>query len=170
MKAPKMNPLKKIIATAVVLFGLLSFNTKENQPLPSNLNLEEINIFEMLNAQQFECRPSSEFMFYVEMSLVKKVRGASQINAKVYLSDKVSGKRKLLANENIQISKFEGIFFNQENHFEKEISPVYFKNGDILIGEDSKTAHYFKKLMQFDVVYAAYIRATNQLLELKRTI
>ncbi|TXD52754.1 MULTISPECIES: hypothetical protein [unclassified Polaribacter] len=93
---------------------IFSFTTKEKKSVTSNLMLKDMNAIEVLLKQQFECRPSSKFMFYVETNLIKKVRGANNISAKVYFLDKVSGQKKLLAAEIIQVSKFKGAIALQQ--------------------------------------------------------
>jgi hypothetical protein len=168
-----MKSLNKVLAIAVLLTGIFSFSTKsfstKDKTNPeSHLNLEEINIFEMLSKQQFECRPSLEFMFYVETNLVKRMRGANEINAKVYFFDKLSGKKRLLANEIVQINAFKGAIVNHTS--ENVFKPIRLKNGDKIIGTATKAPYSFSELMQFESIYNSYINATNILLVLKRTI
>jgi hypothetical protein len=168
-----MKSLKKVMAIAVLLIGFFSFSTesfgtKDKINPESYLNLEEINIFEMLSKQQFECRPSSEFMFYVETNLVKRMRGANEINAKVYFFDKLFGKKLLLANEIVQIKTFQGAIVNHTS--ENVFKPIRLKNGDTIIDTVTKTPYSFIELLQFESIYNSYISATNNLLALKRTI
>lgn len=163
-----MKSLKKIMATAVLIVGIFSFSTKDKIKPESHLNLEEIDIFEMLSKQQFECRPSSEFMFYVETNLVKRMRGANQINAKVYFFDKLSREKRLLANEIVQVNTFKGTIVNHTS--ENVFKPIRLKNGDTIIGTATKTPYSFRELMQFESIYNSYTNATNKLLAIKRTI
>ena len=114
-----MNPLKKITVLFVLLLTLFSFVKKEINSADIKSNLEEINVINILSKQKYECRPSSKYMFYVEANLVKKVRGANNINAKIFFLDKVSGIKNLLASENIQINKFKGAIAIQQNTSEK---------------------------------------------------
>ena len=79
-----MNPLKKITVLFVLLLTLFSFVKKEINSADIKSNLEEINVINILSKQKYECRPSSKYMFYVEANLVKKVRGANNINAKIF--------------------------------------------------------------------------------------
>jgi hypothetical protein len=163
-----MKSLKKIAALAVIIISLFSFGSKK-EIKSLDLNLDKINVVEMLSQQQFECRPSSDFMFYVETSLIKKIRGANNINAKVYILDKSSGKMNLLAQENIQVNKFEGaiaIESNNKNNFES----IVLENGDKIIGGSEKAPYAFNELIKNEAIYNSYINATNKLLKLKRTI
>ena len=165
-----MKSLKKIAALAVVLIGIFAFSTK-TAPLPkSSLNLEAINVVDMLSKQQFECRPSSDVMFYVETNIVKKIRGANNINAKVYLVDRASGNKSLLAVENLQINKFEGAIAIGHHDVIDGFAPTKIANGDKIIGSLEKAPYSFKELIKYEAIYNAYINATNKLLDLKRTI
>lgn len=165
-----MNSLKKFTALAVILVGIFAFASEDTKTPKSSLNLDEINVIEVLSNQQFECRPSSEFMFFVETNLVKKIRGASKINAKVYLLDKISGKKKLLASENIQINKFKDAIAIHEHKTEKAFKNLVLSNGDKIIGGSEKATFSFEELIQYESIYNSYISATNKLLRLKRTI
>lgn len=166
-----MKSLKKVAALAVILIGIFSFSKKENEPeLESSLNLEEINVVEMLSKQQFECRPSSNFMFYVEANLVKKIRGANNINAKVFILDKTSGKKSLLAEENIQVNKFEGAIAIDDHNENNIIIDSILENGDKIIGGSEKAVYAFDELVKYEAIYNSYINATNKLLRLKRSI
>ena len=165
-----MKPLKKFMALAVILIGIFSFSKKENTSPKATLNIENINIVEILSKQQFECRPSSDFIFYVETSLVKKIRGANQINAKVFILDKVSGSKSLLAQENLQINKFKDSIeindYNSENAFMSSI----LENGDKIIGGSDKAPYSFNDLIKYESIYNGYINSTNKLLKLNRSI
>lgn len=161
-----MKPLKKFMALAVILIGIFSFSKKEKKSLETALNLESINVVEMLSKQQFECRPSSDFMFYVETSLVKKVRGANNINAKVFILDKATGQKSLLAQENIQVKKFEDSIEIKDHIFEDSI----LDNGDKIIGGSEKSPYVFNDLVKYESIYNGYINSTNKLLRLKRSI
>jgi hypothetical protein len=165
-----MKPLKKFTALAVILIGIFSFSKKETKSLESSLNLEKINIVEVLSKQQFECRPSSDFMFYVETNLVKKIRGANNINAKVYILDKTTGKKNLLAQENIQINKFEGSIAIKDHNATNVFKNSILENGDKIIGGSEKAPYAFDELVKYEAIYNGYINATNKLLRLKRSI
>lgn len=165
-----MKPLKKFAALAVILIGIFSFSKKEIHTTELALNLEGINIEQLLTKQQFECRPTSDFMFYVETDLVKKVRGANNINAKVFILDKVSGQKSLLAQENIQIKKYQDAIalegFSENENFKTTI----LENGDKIIGGSEKSLYAFDELVKYEAIYNGYINATNKLLRLKRSI
>ena len=165
-----MNPLKKITVLFVLLLTLFSFVKKEINSADIKSNLEEINVINILSKQKYECRPSSKYMFYVEANLVKKVRGANNINAKIFFLDKVSGIKNLLASENIQINKFKGAIAIQQNTSEKAFQTFVLKNGDIIIGDSENAPYSFKELISFESIYNSYVYATNNLLEMKRSI
>lgn len=165
-----MKPLKKITALAVILIGIFSFSKKENTTVKTALNLENINVVEVLSKQQFECRASSDFIFYVETDLVKKIRGASHINAKVFILDKVSGSKNLLAQENIQVNKFEDSIEIKDHNSEDAFIRSVLKNGDKIIGDSNNTPFAFNELLKFESIYNGYINSTNKLLRLKRSI
>lgn len=165
-----MKPLKKFMALAVILIGIFSFNKKENKSSTTALNLENINVVDVLSNQQFECRPSSDFIFYVETNLVKKIRGANQINAKVFILDKISGSKSLLAQENIQVNKFEDSIEIKDYSAEDNFMTSLLENGDVIIGGSEKAPFAFNDLIKYESIYNGYINSTNKLLRLKRSI
>lgn len=165
-----MKPLKKFMALAVLLIGIFSFNKKENKSVETALNLDGINVVEMLSKQHFECRPTSDFMFYVETSLVKKIRGANNINAKVFILDKITGKKNLLAQENIQVKKYEDSIEIEDFDSENAFKSLILENGDKIIGSSEKAPFAFDELVKYESIYNGYINATNKLLKLKRSI
>lgn len=165
-----MKSLKKVAALAVVLIGIFAFSTKTTTVPKSSLNLEAINVVDMLSKQQFECRPSSDVMFYVETSIVKKVRGANNINAKVYLIDRASGNKSLLAVENLQVKKFQDAIAIGEHDAIDGFETSTIANGDKITGSLEKAPYNFEELIKYEAIYNAYVNSTNKLLDLKRTI
>ncbi len=159
---------KKFLTLAFILICILSSNSKENKLL--ELNLAEINIIEVLFDQQFGCGPSSEFLFYVETNLIKKIRGANIINAKVYVLEKVSGRKKLLATENIQVNKFKGAIAIQEHNIERTFKSYLLDNGDKVLGGSEKLTISFNKLIKYESIYNSYLNATDKLLGKQRSI
>ena len=147
-----MKPLKKVTALAVVLVGIFAFHKADYTPAKTSLNLNNINVIETLSKQQFECRPVSDFMFYVETDLVKKIRGANNINAKVYILDKSTGQKALLADENIQIKKFEGAIELKDHSEEGSFKNEIIQNGDILTGSSEKAPFTFDELIQYESI------------------
>lgn len=158
------------MALAVILIGIFSFSKKEDTSFKTALNLENINVVEVLSKQQFECRPSSNFIFYVETSLVKKIRGANQINAKVFILDKVSGSKSLLAQENVQINKFKDSIEIKDHNSESAFMSSVLDNGDKVIGGSEKAPYNFNELIKYESIYNGYINSTNKLLKLNRSI
>jgi hypothetical protein len=165
-----MKSLKKIMALAVILIGIFSFSAKETKTVETKLNLEGINVIEMLSKQQFECRPTSEFMFSVETKLVKKIRGANNINAKVYIVDKISGNKSLLADENVQINKFKGAVSIKDESATETFKNSLLVNGDKIIGGSQEALYSFDELIKYESIYNGYINSTNKLLKMKRSI
>lgn len=167
-----MKPLRKFAALAVVLIGIFSFSKKENTSLKSSLNLDGINVIEVLTKQQFECRPSTDFMFYVETNLIKKIRGANNINARVYILDKATGKKNLLAQENIQVNKYKGSIAIEDHGEVNDFESSFLVNGDKIIGGNftKKSPYSFSELIKHEAIYNSYINATNKLLKQNRSI
>ena len=166
-----MKPLKKIAALAVVLICVLSFIKKEKQPTTSTFNLESINIEDVLAKHQFECRPSSDFVFYVETDIVKKIRGANNINAKVFILDKATGRKNLLAQENLQVKKYDDAIAIKDHSFSNDNQKnTVLVNGDKIIGGSGDAPYSFNELVKYDAIYNSYIHSTNKLLRLKRSI
>jgi hypothetical protein len=58
-------------------------------------------------------------MFYAETNLIKKLRGANNINAEISLLDKVSRKKIALMHENIQINRFKDTIVGKDFQFKK---------------------------------------------------
>lgn len=164
-----MKPLRKIAALAVVLICVLSFIKKENETFKPALKLEFINIDNVLAEQQFHCRPTSDFAIYVETDLVKKIRGASNINAKVFIVDKISGRKNLLAQENILVKKFEDAIAIKDFSTNNDALST-LDNGDTIIGGSEKGQFTFEELVKYDAIYNSYINATNKLLNIQRSI
>ncbi|APZ45678.1 hypothetical protein BW723_04910 [Polaribacter reichenbachii] len=165
-----MKPLKKVAALAVVLIGILSFSIKETNKVKPSLNLDEINIDELLSSKQFECRPDCDFTFNVETELIKKVRGGNNINAKVYITEKSTGKTSLLSQENIQIKKYKDAIAIEGLVSGDNFKNTILENGDKIIGSSNDQQYAFEELIKNETIYNSYINATNELLRLKRSI
>jgi len=165
-----MKPLKKFTAVAVLLIGILAFSKNKSTKTDLSLNLDEINVEEILSKQEKEGRTPANFSFYVETDLVKKIRGASNINAKVYILDKSTGKKSLLAEENIQIKKYQDAIALGGFDINQNLKSTILENGDKIIGSSEKTPFAFDKLVKYETIYNDYIDASNKLLRLKRSI
>jgi len=166
-----MKPLKKFSALAVVLIVILSFSKKEINDVQPTLNLETVNVDKLLIKQKFECRPLADFIFYVETDLVKKIRGASNINAKVYIMDRATGRKNLLAQDNVQIKNFkDAIFLEDDSAINNNLTNLLLENGDKIIGNSDKFPYAFNELIKYEAIYSSYINATNKLLKLNRSI
>jgi hypothetical protein len=166
-----MKPLKKIAALAVILICVFSFIKKENKKTEIASKLKTINVENVLNKEHFECRPSSDYVFQIETNIVKKIRGANNINAKIFIIEKASGKKQLLAQEYIQVKKFEDAIDIKDHSLEDhDLKITELVNGDKIIGENNEGQYSFKELVKYEVIYNKYIHSTNKLLRLKRTI
>ncbi|MDD7915566.1 hypothetical protein [Polaribacter ponticola] len=67
----------------------------------------------------------------------------------------------LLATEKVEIS---------DTDFSTSSSLMFLKNGDQIVGKSFKNLYSFQELIQFEVIYNSYIRSTNKLLDLKRSL
>jgi hypothetical protein len=153
-----MKSLKIITVLSLLLITFFSFVKVEKEPL--KLNLDNIDIIEILSKQKYECRPSSNFMFYVETKIIKKLRGANNINAKVYFLDRLTGSKNLLADENLQVAKFKNAFV--DNHTETKLQTSILNNGDQIIGGAKKAPYSFNELVKFESIYSSYKKSRSK--------
>ena len=151
-----MNPQTKIIVLLVLSVTIFSFNKKET-PLVSNT--ENLNVIELLSSQKNECRPTSKYSFYVKSELSND--RTPTVNAKIYMLDRKTQATTLLADEKIKIS---------ENETSSSEASQFLKNGDLIVGNISKDLYSFKELIKFETIYSSYIKSTNKLLDLKRSL
>lgn len=159
-----MNFIKKTSVLFIVLISIFSFTKIENTKLKSKINLEELNIIKLLSDQEFQCRPSSEIMFYVDTELVKKSRGYSTINAKIYILDRFSGKTNLLANENINVLSHKESVINYD-FTQSDCKKVVLANGDKTLGINNNSPYCFSDLIKYKNIYNSYTRSSNKLLK-----
>ena len=156
----------KSLALLLILFS--SFSKVEKITAKATLNFEKINVVQILSAQEFGCRPSAELTFYVETTLVKKLRGYSTINASVFALNRFSGESSLLANENI-IVPFHKDAVLRYDKTKSECEKTILTNGDKIVGSQINTKYCFNELIKHEVIYNSYIRSTNKLLDIQRT-
>lgn len=160
-----MTPVKKTAALAIILLLALSFNKKEEI---NDLNLKVHNIEAISEFIDFACKPSRSFQLHVETDITKRVRGAYNISAKVFVTEIATGNKKLVSQENLQVKKFEGSIISQESN--TNYKTYKLPNGDLILGGSKNAPCEFNNLIQYDAVYYSYINATNKLLNLKRSI
>ncbi len=160
-----MTPLKKIASLALILLLALSFNKKENK---NDLDLLVSNIETIHKFIDFPCKPSRSFQLEVETDITKRIRGAYNINVKVFVIEIATGDKKLVSQENLQVKKFEGSIISKENNTNYKTSKL--PNGDLILGGSENAPCEFNNLIKYDAVYYSYINATNKLLNLKRSI
>lgn len=162
-----MKRIKKIATLLIILIGIFSFVKFDHENVVSNVNLNEVDVLELLAKEELGCRPSSEVMFYVDTEIIKKHRGFSEINAKVYIVDRVSGASNLLSSEHILLPYYKDtVLGNHEKIADGKW--VEIKNGDKIITNNNKTSYSFTELLKYESVYNSYIRSTNKLLKINR--
>ena len=156
-----MEKLKKIAVLSLLLIGFFSFKKPENPII--KLKLEKLNVIELLSKQEFECRPSSEFVFYVDTKLVKKYREFIIVNTIVYVLDRASGQSNLLSTEKI-IIPFNKAAVLQYHTVSNGFEEVLLPNIDQVMCNDIKSKYSFEKLIEYETIYNSYIRSINKLL------
>lgn len=163
-----MRPLKKAAFFAVILIGLFSFS-KSEKTIPA-LNIDNLNVIEILSKQSLQCRPTSDYLFYVETELVKKSRGFNTINAKVFLMDRSTGQYNLLASENVAVPLHKDMISLDYETAIRDCELTTLENGDSIIGNSNSGPYCFSELIKNETVYNSYISSTNKLLGLNRTL
>lgn len=158
-----MKPLKKLAALLVLLLGIFAFTSKTNTAENSNLDLNTIDVLNVLLDQNTSCRPNSNYSFFVETELVEKVRGASTIEAKVFILEKSTGSIAKISDEIIMVPNFKGTQL-----LENSLSTKKMDNGDEII--ETKSDFSLKSLQKFETINNSYIKSTNNLLNLNRSI
>jgi len=162
-----MKSIKKIAVLLIIVIGIFSFAKLEGKTVKSKVNLEEVNVVALLSKQELGCRPSNEVMFYVDTEIVKKHRGFSEISAKVYIVDRVSGAKNVLSNGHILLPYHKETLIGDH----EEVTNAQWtalKNGDKILASSKPSTYDFKELIKYQVVYDSYIRATNKLLKINR--
>ena len=158
-----MKPLKKLAALLVLLLGIFAFTSKTNTTENSNLDLNTIDVLNVLLEQNTSCRLNSNYSFFVETELVEKVRGASTIEAKVFIIEKSTGSIAKISDEIIMVPNFKGTQL-----LENSLSTKKMDNGDEII--ETKSDFSLKSLQKFETINNSYIKSTNNLLSLNRSI
>lgn len=161
-----MRPLKTTALFAVILIGLFSFS-KSEKTLPP-LKIENLNVSEILSKQG--CRPDSDYLFFVETSLVKKSRGFSTVNAKVFLMERSTGQYNLLSSENIAVPFHKDMVSLDFEVAQRDCQQTTLENGDKIVGNSNFGSYCFAELIKSETVYNSYISATNKLLSLDRSM
>lgn len=92
----------------MLLLGIFAFTSKTNTAENSNLDLNTIDVLNVLLEQNTSCRLNSNYSFFVETELVEKVRGASTIEAKVFILEKSTGSIAKISDEIIMVLNFKG--------------------------------------------------------------
>jgi hypothetical protein len=154
-----MKSLKKIIILLVLLVAIFSFSKVENTEIQLKSHTEGLNIIDILSKQKYECRPSSEYLFYVESYLSND--RTPTIKAEIYMLNRKTNKSSLLADEKIKVSN---------NELNTHTSPEFLKNGDKIISNSDQDLYSFKELLEFETIYSSYVSSTNKLLNLNRSL
>ncbi|WP_026777336.1 hypothetical protein [Polaribacter sp. Hel_I_88] len=159
-----MKKIKNIIVTTLILIGLFAFKKAEDTPILLK-TAEKQQIIKILSAQEFGCRPSSEFNIYVETTLLKKYRGYAKIKAKVFVLDKLSNKKSMLVSEDVLVANYKDSYLNY-NKLTGNSKTTELQNGDIIINENENTTFKLEDLLSYDFIYNRYTIATNKLLNI----
>lgn len=162
-----MKLIKNKIPFLIILVGIFSFTSINKDT--SKINFNNIDIIKVLSKEEFQCRPSSEFMFYVESSLLKKQRGFNIVKAEVFILNRSSGDKAVLASEEVIIPNSSETILQFENSI--SIPSEYLsKNGDFSIKNNSNTPFSLRELIVYNSIYSSYINSTNKLLKLERSL
>ena len=159
-----MKKTKNFLAVTVLLVGLFAFSKTDTKPVLIN-NLEKEKIVEMLSAQEFGCRPPSDLNFYVETTLLKKYRGYVKIEAKVFVLNKLSNQKSMLATENIIVANHKDSLINYDTTINNS-KITELENGHIVIHKEKDTSFKFVELLDSELIYNRYILSTNKLLNI----
>mgnify|MGYP003626029430 CR=1 FL=1 len=159
-----MKKIKNILAVTVLLVGLFAFKKADTNPILLK-SLEKEKIVKMLSAQEFGCRPSSELNFYVETTLLKKYRGYAKIEAKVFVLDKLTNQKSMLASENIIVANYKDSFINYDKIINTSAT-TELENGHIIIHNEKDTEFKLANLLNSELIYNRYITSTNKLLDI----
>ncbi|WP_438976948.1 hypothetical protein [Polaribacter sp.] len=125
--------------------------------------MNTIDVLNVLLEQNTSCRLNSNYSFFVETELVEKVRGASTIEAKVFILEKSTGSIAKISDEIIMVPNFKGTQL-----LENSLSTKKMDNGDEII--ETKSDFSLKSLQKFETINNSYIKSTNNLLNLNRSI
>tara|TARA_R110002049_G_scaffold68910_2_gene178567 strand:+ start:361 stop:837 length:477 start_codon:yes stop_codon:yes gene_type:complete len=158
-----MKKIKNILAVTVLLVGLFAFKKADTNPILLK-SLEKEKIVKMLSVQELGCRPSSELNFHVETTLLKKYRGYAKIEAKVFVLNKLTNQKSMLASENIIVANYKDSFINYD--IIKNSATTELKNGHIIIHNEIDTEFKLANLLNSELIYNRYIISTNKLLNL----
>lgn len=161
-----MKILKIVIPAFILLTVVFSFVKIENNI--KELDLNSIDVKELLTKNEFECRPSSKYMFYVDTEILKKSRGYSIIKADVFLYERASGTSALIATNNIISPLSKDAIIGYKNELG---SPFYkkIKNGDKAFGYKSESLDYFNELMNYKSIYKSFEVSRDKLLSANTT-
>lgn len=165
-----MTPLFKKIATAILLVGIVSFIDLDQKAEKSTLEINDTEVLDILSTHTLYGRPDGDYAFFVETDLIQKIRGANKVNAKVYIVERATGRTALLASENLQIQNYADAISIEAEPMLDNFEVFDLENGDKVIGSSTESPFQFKDLITFDTIYNSYIRATNKLLNIERTL
>ena len=160
-----MKSIINKISFLILLVGIFSFTNIKSER--SSINLDDIDVIETLSMEEFQCRPSAEFMFFVDTDVVKKYRGYSIVTANIFVLNRKSGSKLNLASENFIIHNNYDSVIQLEN-FKEGFDKTILSNGDFSISRKSNTPFLFKELINYTGIYNSYINSSNKLLNLNR--
>lgn len=154
-----MKRLKKVLLFFVLIIGVFSFTTPERDS--NKLNLDSIDVNELLSMEASRCRPSSEFMFYVDTETLKKSRGYSTIKADIFIYERATGKFNLLSNNSIIVPNHKEAILDYEirmHHFDKTL-----ENGDKVLDNKTVSTYNFNELIEHKTIYHSYLISRSKL-------
>lgn len=163
-----MKLAKKIITLSIALLAVFSFaKFKKNKNLTSNVNLEKVDVIALLSQLESGCRPPNKVMFYVDTEIIKKHRGFSEISARIYITDRISGASNELSSTHILLPYYkDAVIVNHEKITNGNL--ITIQNGDKIIVDGKKAAYSFNELISFKTIYNSYLRSSNKLLHFKK--
>lgn len=135
----------------IVILALFSFSKLEKNP--AKFDLEDIDIIDLLTEQKYECRPSESYMFWVDSKVFKETKEANSVNVKIYICDRNSSEKELLAEENIKLEHYHNL--KTMSTASREILASASKKSNIY--NIHKTPYGFYELMKFESIHRSYL-------------
>jgi len=160
-----MKKIKNLLAFALLLIGLFAFKKPENNNKSILSNLDKQKIIETLTKQEFGCRPSSELNFYVETAILKKYRGYAKIEAKIFVLNKLSNQKSMLASEEIIVANHKESLLNFDT-ITNNSETAALENGHIIVYKNNNGFFKLEDLLSYELIATSYILSTNRLLNM----
>jgi hypothetical protein len=133
----------------------------------TNLKIKKINVIDILTKNKYGCRPSSEFLFYLEIDLIKKYRGGNTINASIFVLERATGAANLLASENILVPLYKEAISLHHSTLKSDCEKYVLENGDKVLGSAKNAPYCFNELIKFGSIFRSYKKSKKELFSLK---